>query len=70
MLSELIVCFYVVCSLEKDDFLETLHGLSCCVQLKSILCNLLSVLDPISHYVFFTFMFASSLQHLSREYSL
>ena len=44
-LNELIVCFYVVCSLEKEDFLENLHILFCFVQLKSILFNLLCVLD-------------------------
>ena len=33
----LFFCFYVVCSLKKEDFLENLHVLSCFVQLKSIL---------------------------------
>ena len=47
-LSELIVCFYVVRSLEKDNFLKNLHILSCFVQLKSVLFNLLRVLDLFS----------------------
>ena len=48
-LSELTVCLYVVSSLEKEDFLESLHVLSCFVQLKSVLFNLLCVLDLITN---------------------
>ena len=44
-LSEPIVCFSVWLSLEKEDFFENLHVLSCFVRLKSILFNLLYVLD-------------------------
>ena len=44
----LFFCFYVVRSVEKEDFLENLHVLSCFVQLKSVLFNLLCVLDPFS----------------------
>ena len=36
---------YVVRSLENEDFLENSHVLSCFVQLKSVLFNLLCVLD-------------------------
>ena len=44
-----INCFFLCCTwLEKEDFLETLHVLSCLVQLKSVLFNLLCVLDPFS----------------------
>ena len=39
---------YIVRSLEKEDFLENLHILSCLVQLKSVLFNLLCVLDLFS----------------------
>ena len=41
------VC-YVVRSLEKGDFIENSHVLSCFVQLKNVLFNLLCVLDPLS----------------------
>ena len=44
-LRESIVCFYVVHSFEKEDFLKNLHILSCFVQLKRVLCNLLCVWD-------------------------
>ena len=37
--------FYAVRSLEKEDFLENPHILSCFVRLKSVLFNLLCVLD-------------------------
>ena len=37
------VCFYVVRSLEREDFLENSHVLSCIVQSKSVLFNLLCV---------------------------
>ena len=39
----LLFCFYVVHSLEKEDFLKTLRILSCFVQLKSVLFNLLAL---------------------------
>ena len=43
--SSRIVCFYLVRSLEKVDFLKNLRILSCFVQFKSVLFNLLCVLD-------------------------
>ena len=38
------ICFYVVRSLEKQDFVENSYILSCFVQLKSVVFNLLCVL--------------------------
>ena len=43
--SELIVCFSVVHGLEKEDFFENFYILSCFGQLKSVLFNLLCVLE-------------------------
>ena len=39
------LCFYVVRSLEKEDFLENSHVLSRFVQLQNVLFNFLCVLD-------------------------
>ena len=50
-------CFYVVRSLEKEDFLENSHVLSCIVQLKSVLFSLLCVLD----FFFFSERWQSAL---------
>ena len=44
------VCFCVVHSLEKEDFLKNVCILSCFVQLKSILSNLLCVSDLFSEH--------------------
>ena len=46
LVNSLFVFLFLCCKyLEKEDFLENLHVLSCFVQLKSILFNLLCVLD-------------------------
>ena len=39
--------FNVVRSLEQEDFLQNVHVLSCFIQLKSVLFNLLCVLDKL-----------------------
>ena len=44
-ISKLIVYFCVVRSFEKEDFLENLRILSCLIQVKSIIFNLLCVFD-------------------------
>ena len=44
----IVLCFYVVRSLEKEDILENSYVLSCFVQLKSVLFNLLCVSDLFS----------------------
>ena len=49
-ISELIDCFCVVYSFEKD-FLENSRILSCFVQLKSVLFDLLCVFDKIAIFI-------------------
>ena len=44
-ISELIVCFCVVCSFEKEDFLESSRILSTFAQLKTVLYNILCVFE-------------------------
>ena len=42
-ISELIVCFGLVSSFEKEDFLENSRILSCFIQLKSVVFSLLNI---------------------------
>ena len=66
-------CFYVVHSLEKEDFLENLHVLSCFVQLKTILFNLLCVVDLFSEHwqstLFENFFFIIKKSHYKESSS-
>ena len=63
---EKVFCFHAVRSLEKDYFLENSHILSCSVQLKSVLFNLLCVLDLFSkrwHSTLFQIFFYTRRDH-------
>ena len=58
------VCFCVVHSLEKEDFLKNVCILSCFVQLKSILSNLLCV-----SYLFFRTLAVNSVSGFNIAFS-
>ena len=53
--------FYIVRGFEKEDFIENSHILSCFVQLKSVLLNLLCVLNLASKNSHFVISYGTSL---------